>query len=87
MGNIVRLGDGSDHGGTMITAGSSVKVNGIPLCIDQDLHSCPIPGHGVTTVIASGSVKSTNSKKVIKIGDTAGCGAVIVEGSSTLTIG
>lgn len=87
MGNVVRLGDGSDHGGAMITAGSSVKVNGIQLCVDQDTHSCPIPGHGNTNVTASGSVKSTDGKRVIKIGDIAGCGAVMIEGSSTLTVG
>lgn len=87
MGNAVRLGDGSDHGGTMITAGSSVKVNGIQLCVDQDIHSCPIPGHGNTIVTASSSVKSNDGKRIVKIGDIAGCGAVITAGSSTLTVG
>lgn len=87
MGNAVRLGDGSDHGGTMISAGSTVTVDGIQLCLDQDMHSCPIPGHGTTPVTASSSVKTNGGKKVIKIGDTAGCGATITQGSPTLTVG
>lgn len=87
MGNAVRLGDGSDHGGVMISAGSAVVVNGVQLCLDQDMHSCPLPYHGITPVTATSSVKTTDGKRVIKIGDIAGCGAIIVQGSPTLTVG
>ena len=87
MGNAVRLGDSSDHGGKMISAGSTVVVNGVPMCVDQDMHSCPIPYHGITPVTASSSVKSTDGKRVIKVGDVAGCGAIITQGSLTLTVG
>lgn len=87
MGNVVRLGDSSSHGGSMISAGSTVLVNGVPVCVDGDSHSCPIPDHGVTSVTASSSVRSTGGKRVVKIGDGAGCGAVITQGSPTLTVG
>lgn len=87
MGNTIRLGDPSDHGGVMITAGSTVLVNGILMCVDQDMHSCPIKDHGVTPVTATSSVKSNDGKRVVKIGDTAGCGAVLISGSPTLTVG
>lgn len=87
MGNAIRLGDGSDHGGTMISAGSTVVVNGVQLCLDQDMYSCPIPYHGITPATASSSVKTTDGKRVIKIGDIAGCGATIIQGSPTLTVG
>lgn len=80
MAKIVRLGDTSNHGGFMITAGSTVEVNGILMCIDQDMHSCPIPTHGITPVTGTGGFKS-NGKRVIKTGDRAKCGAVIVVGS------
>lgn len=87
MGNTVRLGDGSSHGGSMVSAGSTVLVNSVQMCVDGDSHACPIPGHGVTTVSASSSVKSTGGKRVVKVGDVAGCGAVITQGSPTLTVG
>lgn len=87
MGNAVRLGDASSHGGSMISAGSTVLVNGVPLCVDGDAHSCPIRGHGVSGVSGTSSVVSSGGKRVVKVGDTAGCGAVITQGSPTLNVG
>lgn len=80
MAKIVRLGDTSDHGGVMISAGSTVLVNGIPMCVDQDMHRCPIKGHGVTPVTGTASFRS-GDKRGVKTGDIAGCGAVINTGS------
>lgn len=86
MAKIVRLGDMSDHGGEMITAGSTVKVNGITMCVDQDMHSCPIRGHGITPVTGTASYKSVG-KRGVKTGDKAGCGAVIIAGSGDSSTG
>lgn len=86
MSKIVRLGDGSDHGGSMTSAASGFNVNGIKACVDGDIHSCPISGHGDTPVTGTAQINS-NGKRVIKTGDTAGCGAVIVGGSSNSTTG
>ena len=86
MGNVVRLGDGSSHGGSMISAGSTVNVNGIKMCVDGDSHSCPIRGHGVTSVTGTSSVTS-GGKKIIKTGDVAGCGASVISGSPNVTVG
>lgn len=86
MGNTVKVGDSSDHGGVMVSASSSFSVNGASICVDQDMHVCPIPGHGTTQVSATSSVRN-KGKKIIKVGDVAGCGATIVTSSSTLTVG
>lgn len=84
MSKIVRLGDTSDHGGEMISAGSTVLVNGIPMCVNGDMHRCPIRGHGITPVTGTASYKSSN-KNGVKTGDSAGCGAVIITGSEDST--
>jgi uncharacterized Zn-binding protein involved in type VI secretion len=78
MAAIVRIGDPSSHGGVMIQGGGSFKVNGLNVCVDGDLHNCPI--HGITPVSSSISLKS-NGKSVVKVGCTAACGAVITAGS------
>lgn len=83
MPAVARLGDTSDHGGVIISASGNVKVNGIGIAREGDMHSCPLPGHGVTALI-SGSKNNANGRKIIRIGDTAGCGAVIVSGSSNV---
>jgi uncharacterized Zn-binding protein involved in type VI secretion len=86
MEKVVRLGDGSSHGGSMVSAGSSVVVNGITMCVDGDSHACPIRGHGVTSVTGTSTVAS-GGKRVVKVGDSAGCGAVLTQGSPNVRVG
>jgi uncharacterized Zn-binding protein involved in type VI secretion len=84
MTEIVRLNDSSDHGGFMTSASGHFKVNGIMVCVNIDQHTCPIPGHGTTSVTSSSTLKS-NGKSVIHVGDKAGCGATIISGSPNTT--
>lgn len=81
---VVRQGDTSSHGGYMVTAGGKPLVNGLRLCVNGDMHVCPLRGHGTTSVTASSTKFSSNGKKVLRVGDVAGCGAVMVTGSPTV---
>jgi len=85
MLEVIRLGDPSNHGGHMITATGIFIVDGIEVCVNGDLHSCPVIGHGVTAVTASHPQMDGNSKAVIVVGDTAGCGAALSSGSPDTT--
>ena len=78
-----RLGDTSDHGGVIITASDNVKANGIGVVRERDLHSCPIPGHGVTPMsYVTGTTNwRVNGRAGINEKDTAACGAKMVVGS------
>ena len=76
-----RLGDTSNHGGTIITGASRTMVNGLPVARMGDLHSCPIPGHGVTPIFTGSLTTITEGKPNARIGDVTGCGATIVTGS------
>lgn len=80
MTQVVRLGDTSDHGGQMVTASGRFTVNGKQVCVDGDMHQCPIRGHG-TTPVSSSSMTKSGGKSVVRVGDKAGCGAVINKGS------
>lgn len=84
MKPIIRLGDSSSHGGSMISANAKFTVNGKIACVNGDSHSCPIPFHGVTSVSSNNTLKS-GSKSVIRVGDSAGCGAVLNSGSPNTT--
>ena len=79
---VVRLGDSSSHGGRMITATGKFKINGKVVCVDGDLHQCPIIGHGVTPVSSTSGNTKSGGKYIIRIGDSAGCGAIITSGSA-----
>ena len=87
MRAVVRLGDSSSHGGTVITASSRVRVEGVPVARKGDLHSCPIPGHGITP-IATGTVRcKVEGSAVARNGDVAGCGAVLMASQSRVVVG
>jgi uncharacterized Zn-binding protein involved in type VI secretion len=81
MPSVVRLGDTSDHGGVVISSAAETYVDGILVARVGDLHSCPIPGHGITPIInGSGNFYSENNITAV-VGSVAGCGAVIITGS------
>lgn len=81
MVQVARLGDTSSHGGTIITGASRTFVNGIPVARKGDMHSCPIPGHGVTPIVSGNDDILVEQAPVARVGDSAGCGAVIAAGS------
>lgn len=81
MPKLVRLGDASDHGGTMITASATFTNQDKKGCVTGDIHHCPKRGHGDTPVTSNSKAKS-NGRSVLRVGDIAGCGAVLIEGSA-----
>lgn len=48
---VIRLGDKTDHGGSVITGSSTMIIQGKGVARVGDKVSCPIKGHGVTTII------------------------------------
>lgn len=81
MALIARIGDGSSHGGVVISSASVSKTEGALTARVGDLHSCPIPGHGVTPITnGSGNFKCEGMVTAVS-GSVAGCGAVIIASS------
>ena len=81
---LIRLGDPSSHGGYMITAGGKFKNDGLAGCVSGDLHQCPIHDHGTTPVQGTSLVTRTNGKVILRSGDIAGCGAVLLPTNSVV---
>lgn len=81
MTAVARLNDTSDHGGTIISASSDVKANGLGVARQGDMHQCPISGHGTTPLTPITTKTKANGKLIITVGAKAGCGATIVTGS------
>ena len=46
-----------------------------------EMHVCPIPGHGVSSIVGGSMNTATDGRPNARLGDIAGCGAVIVTGS------
>jgi len=88
MTQVARLGDTSDHGGTIISTNQddTVRANGIPIAVDGAIHSCPITGHGDTPITPITVKTYINGKLVVTIGAQAGCGAKINVGSPNVIV-
>jgi uncharacterized Zn-binding protein involved in type VI secretion len=82
---VCRLGDTSSHGGAMVSASGTVRTDGIQACRDQDTLACPI--HGDNPVTGTGITTIDGGRKRIRIGDVAGCGAVMTTGSLSTVCG
>ncbi|MGQ3671786.1 PAAR domain-containing protein [Xanthobacter sp. TB0136] len=82
---VATLGDTSNHGGTIISAcDRHYANNGRRIARLGDLHSCPIPGHGVTPIVAQVSaVLEIEGKMVALHGSVCGCGAVIIASATS----
>lgn len=72
------IGTTSTHNGSMISASATkFKTPSGSICLEGDLHSCPIIGHGNTTVTKGSTLAKSNNKLVLVEGSIAGCGAVL----------
>ena len=90
-----RVGDSSDHGGTVAGPGeATVMIGGMPAAVAGDNHVCPLlypgspgPPHAATPIPAGSSTVMIGGKPAIRVGDTCICGAAPVVGELTVTIG
>lgn len=84
---IIRLGDSTDHGGTVITASSTMTVLGKPVARVGDLVSCPIKGHGVNPIIEGQPAFTDQGKQVALDGHKSACGCSLISSLSEVGIG
>jgi uncharacterized Zn-binding protein involved in type VI secretion len=86
----VRVGDITNHGGTVVGPGCpTVMIGGMPAAVALDNHVCPIqPGHPPTSPFPVGSVTvMIGGKPALRTTDLSGCGAMAVMGCLTVNIG
>jgi len=76
---IALLGDPSNHGGSIITSGQdgTYKVGGVEIAVEGATHSCPVTGHGITSISAITTKSYHNGKLLLTENAVAGCGALI----------
>ncbi len=77
-GPLIRLGDKTSHGGTVLEASQHSDSGGIAVARLGDKVSCPIHGSGA---IASGDMTLiVDGKPVARHGDKTSCGALLIAG-------
>jgi uncharacterized Zn-binding protein involved in type VI secretion len=94
MPSAARVGDTTNHGGTIAGPGvSNVLIAGMPASVVGDMHICaivptPATPHPTATPFMMGSSSVLiEGRPALRVGDTSGCGAAIAMGAATVMIG
>ncbi|MBD2563975.1 MULTISPECIES: PAAR domain-containing protein [Nostoc] len=86
-----RVGDTTNHGGTIIGPGvSNVLISGKPAAIASDIHVCSLPPNAhqpTTSVFPIGSTQVLiRGMPALRTSDTCICGAMVAVGDPTVII-
>ncbi len=87
-----RVGDLSNHGGSIIGPGEpSVLIGGMPAAVLGDNHVCPIPPPSHLPTVSPFPVGSSSvligGKPALRVGDSCLCGAGAALGCPTVLLG
>jgi uncharacterized Zn-binding protein involved in type VI secretion len=83
----VVLGDSTTHGGTVISASSTIFIHGRPVALVGDQVDCPKPGHGVNPIVEGCPDWSEDGRPVVVTGCRSQCGCQVVAGTFDCTVG
>jgi len=77
-GPVIRLGDKTSHGGTVVEASAMSDSGGIGIARLGDMTACPL--HGAVPIVTGDMSWIVDGKPVARHGDKTGCGATLVAG-------
>jgi uncharacterized Zn-binding protein involved in type VI secretion len=91
MPSAARVGDTTNHGGTITGPGvATVMIGGMPAAVAGDMHVCSLPptGHQPTvSAFPSGSTTVTaGGRPVLRTTDACICGAMAAVGEPTVIV-
>lgn len=73
------IGDTTSHGGTVVGGAGTTDTNGRRIARVGDKVTCPLRGHGGTTVIVTGDANVIiDGMPAARHGDLTACGASLV---------
>ncbi|MGA9618875.1 MULTISPECIES: PAAR domain-containing protein [Serratia] len=83
----VLLGDKTTHGGEIISASSTMTVNGKKVALIGDKISCPKEGHGINTIIEGSPDWISDGKAIVVNGCRCECGCQVISSAPDCAIG
>ena len=78
MKKVIRLGDPTDHGGSVVSAASSTSMFGKQVACVGDAVSCPRQGHTNCVIVEGDTGWTIGGKAVALEGHKTSCGAVLI---------
>lgn len=83
----VLLGDKTTHGGKVISASSTMIVNGKKVALIGDMVSCPKTGHGTNPIVEGSAEWSSDGKAIAVDGCKCQCGCQLISSGPDCAIG
>jgi uncharacterized Zn-binding protein involved in type VI secretion len=78
MRKVIRLGDPTSHGGSVISATSHLVVMGIKVARLGDQCTCPIPGHDNCVIVEGDPMWVIDGRPIALEGHKTSCGATLI---------
>lgn len=85
MKGVIRFGDKTDHGGSVISASPTFLCWGKGVARVGDLVACPKDGHGVTPIVEGHATFTDRGKPVAFDGHRAACGCKLISSLTTVS--
>lgn len=83
MRGVIRLNDPTSHGGKVVSAAPNSKVMGVAVARKGDKCLCPLPGHGLCTIMEGDPKVLIDGVPVAFNGHKTSCGAALISTVST----
>ena len=84
MTRVIRLGDPTSHGGTVVSASPTTIINGKQVARLGDSVTCPRPGHGSVVIVEGDPAWLVDGRPVALEGHKTSCGATLISTLATL---
>ena len=78
MKKIIRLGDPTSHGGSVVSAAPNFSMMDVPVARMGDSCTCPLPGHGNCTIAEGDPTWVIDGRPVALEGHLTTCGAALI---------
>ena len=75
---VIRLGDPTTHGGTVVSATAGYIMFDKEVAALGDKATCPIPGHGTVVIVEGDPTWTVNGKNVALEGHKCSCGCSLI---------
>ncbi len=83
---IVRLGDKLTSGGVVISASSTMVIEGKTAALVNDIVTCPIVGHGINRIVSGAPKWLSDGKQVAFDQSVCACGCKVISSLPTANI-
>lgn len=83
----ILLGDKLTSGGEVISATSTVKINGLTAARLHDIVICPLPGHGINRIVGGEPGFTSENAQLVFDGALCACGCRVIASVTESVLG